>query len=639
MNTASSKRRLSFIITLCLLLAFGLVPATAFAQTSAPGGPGSSEASKAQTAQALQAADGPTSFAERPLGYGNASRLNGIDVSSWQPANIGYLVDYDFMIAKSTQGTWYTNPYFSQQADSALARGKKLGIYHFADPATDPVAEARYFVDHIRSYIGSAIPFLDYEAGALNNGREWVRSFLREFKSLTSVNCGLYCSSYYIRLQSLDSLCLEEETLLWNANYWFDHQPFYAYDQSITPGVECDIYQYTSSGHLPGYDSALDLNVFYGTTVDWDWYTMNYTDQFVSEQTVRLAGGGGSRYKTMQDVVETFLENTVTRRADTLILAKGTDYPDALAASGLAGIYDAPIVITKTDSLSPEAAAVISAAAPSRIFVLGDAAGSLGQPIVDAVQALAPSASIKRLGGPTRYDTALEIYREGAGIPGGAEIPADAQGTDAHWSNIAIITRGDNFADALSVSPFAWATHTAVFLADPSTGLSAESLSAVAGGRFSKVYILGDENSIPDLAISQLAGAGIGGSARVTVASELAAAATAPVVRLAGIDRYHTSVLIAEESLSANEGTVAELGYNHTLIAKGSDFPDALSGGALAGLLGSTLVLVNSASGTGDHALNEYILRHDDAINHLYVLGDSNSISSYLMTKLDRAAR
>jgi putative cell wall-binding protein/GH25 family lysozyme M1 (1,4-beta-N-acetylmuramidase) len=209
---------------------------------------------------------------DRPVGYGNYQRLNGIDVSSWQPANIGDLVDYDFMIAKSTQGTWYSNPNFHQQANSALWRGKKLGIYHYADGGTDPQAEASYFVNHIQGYIGNAILILDYEGEALDNGREWVRSFMREVKRLTGVTCGLYCSSYYIRAQNLNGLCREEGALLWNANYRYNYEPFYAYDQNITPGVECEIYQYTSSGRLPGYDKNLDLNVFYGTPADWDWY-------------------------------------------------------------------------------------------------------------------------------------------------------------------------------------------------------------------------------------------------------------------------------------------------------------------------------------------------------------------------------
>ena len=209
---------------------------------------------------------------EQPLGYGTYERLNGIDVSSWQPANIGDLVSYDFMIVKATQGTWYTNPNFSQQANSAFWSGKKLGVYHFAEYGTSPQAEAQFFVSHVQGYLGNAILILDYEAESLNNGREWVRAFMREVKRLTGITCGLYCSTSYINAQNLSGLCKEEGALLWNANYWFSYQPFYAYDQNITPGVPCEIYQYTSSGRLPGYDGNLDLNVFYGTRSDWDWY-------------------------------------------------------------------------------------------------------------------------------------------------------------------------------------------------------------------------------------------------------------------------------------------------------------------------------------------------------------------------------
>jgi GH25 family lysozyme M1 (1,4-beta-N-acetylmuramidase) len=209
---------------------------------------------------------------EIPLGYGTYERLDGIDVSSWQPANIGELVKYDFMIVKSTQGTWYENPNFSQQANSAFWSGRKLGVYHFADEGTDAKAEAKYFVSHVQGYIGKAILILDYEAGALNNGREWVRTFMREVKRLTGVTCGLYCSTYFIQSQRLDELCKDEGALLWNANYRYPSKIFHDYDQTITPGVPCNIYQYASTGRLPGYDKNLDLNVFYGTREDWDWF-------------------------------------------------------------------------------------------------------------------------------------------------------------------------------------------------------------------------------------------------------------------------------------------------------------------------------------------------------------------------------
>ncbi|MDR2109237.1 MAG: cell wall-binding repeat-containing protein [Coriobacteriales bacterium] len=338
----------------------------------------------------------------------------------------------------------------------------------------------------------------------------------------------------------------------------------------------------------------------------------------------RLDGGGGSRYKTMRSVVDTFL--SVSPKPDTVILAKGTNFPDALSAAGLAGICGAPIVISETTALSAEAKDALLAAGPSKVYVLGDAAGSLPDSVLAEVRSAVPGASVERIAGPDRYATALALYNVGKSVRTG-------------WSDTAIITRGDNFADALSASPFAWATHSAIFLCDPSAGLSAAALDALSQGNFSKVYILGEENSVPSSVITQLSSRGINGYTKVTDPSALIPSAANRIVRLAGTDRYHTSVLVAEESIARAARMGVSMGRDNTVIAKGSDFPDALSGGALAGLLHSTLVLVDHTRGDSDHALNSFIGAHREEIGTIFVLGDGKSISAEFAAKLEAAKR
>ena len=56
-----------------------------------------------------------------------------------------------------------------------------------------------------------------------------------------------------------------------------------------------------------------------------------------SSTPVRLAGA--NRFETMQKVV-----NKGFKSADTVVIATGEKFPDALTASGIAGINDAPIM-------------------------------------------------------------------------------------------------------------------------------------------------------------------------------------------------------------------------------------------------------------------------------------------------------
>lgn len=196
--------------------------------------------------------------------------LNGIDVSGWQPGNIGDLVPYDFLIAKATEGTSYISPVCNQQIASAKAKGKKFGFYHFASGG-DANAEATFFVSNARSYFGQGIPILDWEAGALGKGREWVRAFVRRVKALTGITPMVYASGSPLVANDIPALAKEENFGIWCANYPLGYQTM-GYRQDLKPYTACAIFQYSSSGRLAGYAGNLDINVFYGDAGAWDAY-------------------------------------------------------------------------------------------------------------------------------------------------------------------------------------------------------------------------------------------------------------------------------------------------------------------------------------------------------------------------------
>ena len=81
--------------------------------------------------------------------------LNGVDVASYQSGIDFAQVPCDFAIIKATEGTSYVNPACSDQYSSAKGAGKLIGFYHYVKGG-DAIAEANFFVDSIRSYIGSA---------------------------------------------------------------------------------------------------------------------------------------------------------------------------------------------------------------------------------------------------------------------------------------------------------------------------------------------------------------------------------------------------------------------------------------------------------------------------------------------------
>lgn len=202
--------------------------------------------------------------------------LNGIDISSWQDdlvvSNMG---SCDFIIVKATGGAGYKNECFERHANDTLATGKLLGCYHYArDRGYEGSAEAEadHFINAFRPYIGKAIPFLDWEADALNLGVAWAKAWLDRVKAKTGVTPGIYTSKSVCFAYDWSSVA--KTYPLWVAQYpnyeetgflsepWTDGWDFGTWDSPL-------IFQYTGTGRIPGYSGHLDLDLFYGSKVDW----------------------------------------------------------------------------------------------------------------------------------------------------------------------------------------------------------------------------------------------------------------------------------------------------------------------------------------------------------------------------------
>jgi putative cell wall-binding protein len=323
----------------------------------------------------------------------------------------------------------------------------------------------------------------------------------------------------------------------------------------------------------------------------------------VDEQWKRLSGD--DRYDTMKDIV--IGSGAFTREdTDTVIIATGTNFPDALAATGLGGILEAPVVLTAPNSLSPQAKDVIVELKPSTIYIVGGT--SVVSPSVESELATLVSdpSKVIRASGPSRTATTLDIYTKGGGT----------------WGTTAIIACGTSFADALSISPYAYAERAPVFLADSKTGLDAATTIALKAilrlGRIDHIIIVGGTAVVPDAVKVQLG---------------YQATDTSTFTRLGGIDRYATSVTIAAWIDSASPS----LGFNKVAVATGANFPDALAGGAFCGKVGTVLLLADDTP-AGRTDIATVISAHSTEIGFGHVLGGDSVISALLKAELEAAS-
>ncbi|NUR57872.1 MAG: hypothetical protein HOV87_04095 [Catenulispora sp.] len=253
--------------------------------------------------------------------------------------------------------------------------------------------------------------------------------------------------------------------------------------------------------------------------------------------------GGGDRYATARIVSQTQWKDGA---AGGVVIARGDAAPDALAGVPLAAHTRGPLLLTDPKALDTATAAevkrVLGADKSKPVYILGGAAAV--SPDVET-QLKSLGYQVYRIGGATRFDTALRIAKDGLGSP----------------ANVVVAT-GTDFADALAAGPYATTEHAAVVLSDgpgmdPATAAYVKSRSGITA---------------------------VGGAAVRAVRS---GAPGKSFTDLHGGDRYATAVAVAD-AMTAGGHAPAGLG-----IASGTVFPDALTGGAYAADAGVPLLLTD----------------------------------------------
>lgn len=113
---------------------------------------------------------------------------------------------------------------------------------------------------------------------------------------------------------------------------------------------------------------------------------------------------GSTRYETMAMVSQTAFPSAASKAA---VVASGSSFPDALAASSLAGHLNAPILLTDPKTLSNATANELDRLDADTIYIIGGT-NAVSNNAEKAIQASRPSATIRRLAGNTRFDTAIK---------------------------------------------------------------------------------------------------------------------------------------------------------------------------------------------------------------------------------------
>ncbi|WP_344654912.1 cell wall-binding repeat-containing protein [Catenulispora subtropica] len=264
---------------------------------------------------------------------------------------------------------------------------------------------------------------------------------------------------------------------------------------------------------------------------------------------------GNDRYLTGAAVSQRQWANaggdaTQRAQADAVVLARGDNFPDALAGVPLAKRDRGPLLLTESGTLNPATKAEILRILPKgkTVYILG---GNVAvSPTVEG-QLRGLGYDVKRFGGADRYATALDIANRGMGAP-----------------HQVIVATGLDFPDALAAGPLAAGEGNAILLSNGKTLDPATKAYIAAAQRKA------DGSADPNFHVNAVGGAAV--------------AATSYVKRnpLMGADRYATAVAVAKQF--AADMPVTQFG-----VATGMQFADALTGGAYMANAGQPLILTD----------------------------------------------
>ncbi|HDL49925.1 MAG TPA: cell wall-binding repeat-containing protein [Actinobacteria bacterium] len=187
---------------------------------------------------------------------------------------------------------------------------------------------------------------------------------------------------------------------------------------------------------------------------------------------------GADRFATAAAIAA----DTFPSGADTVVLAAGYNFPDALAGSPAATKLNAPLLLTRSAVLPPVTATAITDLGASRVVILGGTV-AVSADVATAVGALAGVTSVERWAGLDRFATATTISKQ-------------------EWSCGSVtvyVASGLNFPDALAGGPPAGIGRAPMLLVKTDSVPTA-TYDELRRLRAAEVFILGGTSAVSDTA-------------------------------------------------------------------------------------------------------------------------------------------
>lgn len=273
--------------------------------------------------------------------------------------------------------------------------------------------------------------------------------------------------------------------------------------------------------------------------------------------------------------------------SDAVVIARSDHPADALASAGIVEMADAPILLSRTNSLDSRIMEEVLRLDAQTVYLLGGEA-ALSSNVEQELRSA--GVNVERVSGSTRYETAEEVN--------------DTAGYASASS--AILVSGEVAADALSASGMAVDDRLPIYLTKK------DSLSTDLPSSVNYVTIFGGTNAVSSEVVEQLEAQGV------------------KVRRIKGDTRYETSVKAAA---SYSPGNYNLLVRGTSVKSDEEDYPDAVAAAGLANKIGASIVLSHPSQAQA--STTNYL---SSSYNTNIILGGTAAISDQVKASYEEAA-
>lgn len=198
---------------------------------------------------------------------------------------------------------------------------------------------------------------------------------------------------------------------------------------------------------------------------------------------------GSDRYETAVKLGKIVLQEAGVKTVDTVILATGANYPDALAIAPYAGNHTIPVLFTNGQTFNKNVIDTLQEWKTQKVLLAGGT-GVISTEVENILKE-EMKLTVTRLSGKDRYLTSLAIaeYFE----------KYKQEGTSSETSALikASLATGENFPDALAGAALAAKEKMPLLLAKKD-GVSTEILYYLKAKSLEKLYVYGGEGVITD---------------------------------------------------------------------------------------------------------------------------------------------